>query len=78
VKTSKLMLAVWLALGGALALRGVGEFEAAVWALGAVITVWNRLDSRAKGYKASVSVAGVEASVDVADSGPPSEAKTWF
>jgi hypothetical protein len=72
VKTSKLALAFWLALGAAILISGRADAPGgSMWALGLLVCAWNRIDSRAKGYRASVKVGGVEASVDTTGSAPP-------
>ena len=64
MKTSKIMLALWLALGaGLLAFGDFDQSKAMVWGLGLLIVAWNRLDSRRQGYTASVRFLGMEASV---------------
>ena len=56
--TSKIMLGAWIVLGGVLLIKGVGPAEGTMWACGLLATVWNRIDSRKRGYKMSLSLPG--------------------
>ena len=66
VRTSKILLIVWLALGaGLLAFTEVGPYELGFWGSGLAVLVWNRIDSRGKAYKFSVHApGGVGASIE--------------
>ena len=67
--TSKILLAAWMALGIYLLIKGgLGASEAAVWTVGLAAMVWNRVDSRSRGYKISMeSPSGIRLAMDVKD-----------
>jgi hypothetical protein len=67
VRTSKIILGLWLALGAFLLLRGgVGTYDGMLWTAGLAAAAWNRIDSRTKGYKLSVgSPGGASVRLDV-------------
>jgi hypothetical protein len=74
VKTSKIVLAVWLAASLALLfLKDVGWPMAAVLLAGFLVLVWNRVDSRRHGYKIDVRAQGYGVSIQAPDAGESGE-----
>ena len=64
MRTSKLLLFGWLALGAALLLRGDFSGAPFVWALGLAAAAWNRLDSRKRSYKVGLKTSQGEVIVE--------------
>lgn len=64
MRTSKLLLFGWLALGAALLLRGDFSGAPFVWALGLAAAAWNRLDSRKRSYKVGLKTSQGEVTVE--------------
>ena len=74
MRTSKILLMAWMAAGLGLLFAGKAQGQAAiVWIAGLAALVWNRLDSRRNGYKATVRVHGVEASIETGANTPEPE-----
>jgi hypothetical protein len=56
MKTSKILLLVWLLAGGVLLfVADVTLYVLILWLAGLVSLVWNRIDSRAKAYRFTVN-----------------------
>lgn len=73
-ETSKILLVVWLVLGGALLLvQDLTTNRLILYAVGLIAVIWNRMDSRNKSYKIALSgPGGMGVNVQTGEEDPPS------